>query len=77
MRKFRDKLSEAGGDLEVVRKRVFLKAAEKRGIKMDPKSLPGHIGVVFTKDDVSAPTKFLMQFGKQIEDSITIVKWTD
>ena len=34
-REFRDKMAEAGGEFEVVKKRVFAKAAESQGISID------------------------------------------
>ncbi len=72
IRDFRDQLGNVGGEFEVVRKRVFLKAAEKRGIKIDPNSLQGHIGIIFAKEEVAGPAKFAMVFGEKNEN-ITIL----
>jgi large subunit ribosomal protein L10 len=73
IRAFRNKVSENGGDFEVVRKRVFVKAAENKGIKLDLNTLAGHIGIVFVSDELSTQSKILLKFGEEKEDSINIL----
>lgn len=51
----RDALAKKSSLFEVVRKRVFLKAAEKSGIKIDENLLAGHIGVVFVNESDAMP----------------------
>lgn len=61
----RDQLAKADSHFEVMRKRVFLKAAEKSGLKFDESALKGHVGVVFIKgEDAAAPAKVVMKFSE-------------
>lgn len=62
--KFRDLIAETGGDFEVVRKRVFLKAAKEAGLDFSREELEGHLAVVFAKDDPIQTTKALFKFKK-------------
>jgi large subunit ribosomal protein L10 len=69
----RSRLTNAGGDYEVVRKRVFIKAAESVGIILDVKDLEGHIGVVFSNKDPIEATKAVFQFGKENDKTIQVI----
>jgi len=70
----RDQLAKAGGFLEVVRKRVFLKAAELSGIKIDESLLAGHVGVVFVKGSDAMPSaKALLKFSKENSDVLKVL----
>ena len=63
---FRDRLAKSGCQLEVVRKRVFLKAAEQSGIKIDPALLAGHIGVIFVDQADALPSaKVVFKFSEE------------
>ena len=44
---FRSNLAKTGGSLEVVRKRILIKAAQVAGVTLDKKLLEGHIAVFF------------------------------
>ncbi len=71
---FRDQLAKLGGIFEVVRKRVFLKAAEKTGIKLDESLLKGHIGVVFIQQPDAMPsTKMVYKFSGDNQDLLEVV----
>lgn len=64
--KLRELLGNSGCLFEVVRKRVFLKAAEKSGINLDESNFAGHIGVVFVnKPDTIASAKVVIKFSKE------------
>ncbi|MDE3045588.1 MAG: 50S ribosomal protein L10 [Verrucomicrobiota bacterium] len=70
----RAKLAECGSLLEVVRKRVFVKAALQAGIQIDESLLKGHIGVVFINDlDPMAPAKALMKYSEENAKSVSVV----
>ncbi len=70
----RDQLAKAGGFFEVVRKRVFLKAAELSGIKIDKSLLTGHVGVVFVKESDAMPSaKALIKFSKEHSDVLQVL----
>lgn len=62
----RDQLSKMGCQYEVVRKRVFLKAAEKSGFKIDEALLKGHVGVVFVDQADAIPSaKVIFKFSEE------------
>ncbi len=62
----RDQLAKLGSQLEVVRKRVFLKAAEQSGVKIDEALLKGHVGVVFVDQADSLPSaKVIFKFSEE------------
>lgn len=61
---FRMSVVETGGLFCVVKKRVFLKAAEEAGISIDKEMLKGHIGVIYTGEDTVATTKAVYKFKK-------------
>jgi large subunit ribosomal protein L10 len=64
--KLRDLLAKQGSIFEVVRKRVFLKAAEKAGFALNGSSLGGSIGVVFVNQpDAMGPTKTVTKFSEE------------
>lgn len=64
---------ESGGEMEVVRKRIFIKAAQAAGIVVDPSMLEGHIAVVFAKQDPLQTTKAVFKFRQDNEDVLEIV----
>lgn len=70
---FRVRIGDSGGDFEVVRKRVLVKAAEKANISLDYQTLGGHIGVVFSFDDPIQTTKELVKFSKENADTFEII----
>lgn len=62
---FRNALAKAGSSLEVVRKQVFMKAAEKSGVAIDETSLQGHVGIVFiNQPDAMPSTKLIYKFSE-------------
>jgi large subunit ribosomal protein L10 len=62
---FRQGLAQAGGSLEVVKKRVLLKAAQSAGVELPQEALKGHIAVVFADQDPVQMTKVVYQFCKE------------
>lgn len=70
---FRRIIWGTGGNVEVVRKRVLLKAAEDAGFSLDLSSLPGHIGVVFLGEDPIISTKAVVKFGKDHKQKIQVI----
>jgi large subunit ribosomal protein L10 len=71
----REQLAKAGGSvLEVVRKRVFLKAAEKAGVKLNEELLKGHVGVVFVpQSDALAAAKVVFKYSEENGDALEVV----
>jgi len=71
---FRDQLAKSGGILEIVRKRVFLKAAEQAGIKLEESLLKGHIGVVFVQQPDAMPSaKMVFKFSGDNQNLLEVV----
>lgn len=70
---FRREMRKLGGDVEVVRKRVLLKAAEDAGIAFDFTTLDGHIGLVFFGNDPIESTKFVFKFSQDREKVIQVL----
>lgn len=67
----RARIGKSGGVFEIVRKRILMKAAEKKGIAL-PSGLEGHIAVVFAKDPVEV-MKAIYQFKTENEDVLTVL----
>jgi len=70
---FRQKLREMESSFEVVKKRIFLKAAQECGLEVNLDQLEGHVGVVFTKDDTVGPAKQIFTFNKENGAEISVL----
>ena len=70
---FRREMSKIGGNFEVVKKRVFLKALEKVGVKLNLDSLPGHIGIIFSSADPIETTKTIIKFSNDNDKSLMLL----
>lgn len=77
-REFRDRVAGVNGDFEVVKKRVLIKAAEKRGIPLRLEQLGGHIGVIFGAEDGTDVSKVASKYGKESGGALEILLgWID
>ena len=72
-REFRDKIAEVNGEFEVVRKRVFIKAAESIGIKIDAQDLAGHVGIVFAQDEITRVIKGAVKFSEDNDKAVAVL----
>lgn len=70
---FRINLAKTGGSLEVVKKRVLMKAAQVAGVAIDPALLQGHIAVVFANEDPIQTTKAVFQFCRENEEVLEVI----
>jgi large subunit ribosomal protein L10 len=70
---FRRRIIKLGGNVEVMRKRMLVKAATAAGIDLDPKSLTGHIGLVYAGDDPVETTKAVFRFSQEHEKAIQVI----
>lgn len=70
---FRRNVHKMGGNVEFVRKRVLVKAAQADNIPLGMEMLPGHIGLVFAKQDPVELTKFVFQFSKDFESAVEVI----
>ncbi len=70
---FRSSLIKTGGDFEVVKKRVFIKAASEAGIEINKDDLEGHLAVVFAAEDPITTTKALFKFSKDHKNTLSVI----
>lgn len=70
---FRRRLDPLGGEFEVIRKRVLLKATLEMGLDIPLSDLSGHIGVVFLGQDPLETTKKVSQFGQENEKAVELL----
>lgn len=71
--RFRNEVRAKGAEFEVVRKRLFQKAAAAVGISIPEEWLVGHIGVVFIHGDPLVAAKGVDQFSQDNESVLEIV----
>lgn len=69
---FRRTVGKMGGEVEIVRKRVLVKAAQEEGVQLDLSTLDGHIGLVFLGQDPIETTKTVFKFSQNREKLIQI-----
>jgi len=70
---FRCQIAEVGGDVQMINKRILVKAAKESGIELDLAALPGHIGLVFTGEDPIPAAKAVVQLCKESNQGISIL----
>lgn len=70
---FRFDLMKSGSDFEVIRKRILLKAAESAGLTLDRAMLEGHIGVVFTTQDLLETAKTVFKFKESNDEVLEVI----
>lgn len=70
---FRKEIHQVGGSMLVVKKRVFLKAAEAAGFHLKLENLQGHIGLVFSAKEAVSTTKAIYKFRKGNDKTVEIL----
>ncbi len=70
---FRDDMAKIGGHIEIVPKRMMIKAAEALDIKLDVEALTGHIGIIFAGKDPLDTLKEAFKFSNGNDKTIEIV----
>ncbi len=70
---FRSNLAKTGGSLEVVRKRILIKAAQVAGVTIDKKLLEGHIAVFFAEQDPVQTAKTIFQFSSENAEVLKVL----
>lgn len=71
--KFRRDVAKMGGGMEVIRKRILVKAADAAGIKLDLDALDGHIALVFGGNDALETTKFVFKYGEDNDKAVEVI----
>lgn len=64
---FRAAVAKRGGEVEMVRKRLLIKAAQTAGISLSREALGGHVGLVYAAQDPIEMTKFCFDFRRDNE----------
>lgn len=70
---FRTNIAKLGGEVQMIRKRILLKAALAAGFELDLSQLPGHIGLVYAGEDPVEMTKALFQFSKESDTNLSVL----
>lgn len=71
--KFRNEIAKQGGNVEIVRKRLLIKAADELGLKLDLEALPGHIGLVIAGKDPIETTKAVFRFSQENDKALEVL----
>ena len=69
----RNTVAKTGGEVEVMPKRLLMKAASDNGVELDRQMLEGHIAVIFASSDVIETIKVVNGFSKDNGKCLTIV----
>lgn len=70
---FRREVAKMGGSVEVMRKRILIKAAQEAGVTLDLKALPGHIGLIYADKDPIEMTKFVFKFSEDNDKKVEVI----
>ncbi|MCB1119673.1 MAG: 50S ribosomal protein L10, partial [Chlamydiia bacterium] len=70
---FRNEVAGLGGEVEFVKKRILVKAAEDAGCSLTLEQLPGHIGLVFGGEDPLPVAKHVFKFRKDFEEKLEVL----
>jgi large subunit ribosomal protein L10 len=70
---FRREVSKLGGNIEVLRKRLLIKAAAAAGIQLNIEALPGHISLVLAGKDPIETTKAVFKFSQENDKNIEVI----
>lgn len=70
---FRNEIAKLGGDIQMVPRRLFVKAAAAAGVEINLKMLSGHIGLVFAGKDPVETTKAVFQFLKDSNNTVDVL----
>ncbi len=70
---FRRDVAKAGGNVEMARKRVLMKAAQSAGINLEAITLDGHIGLVFAGKDPLETAKMVIKFSQDNDKVVEVI----
>ncbi len=73
MSDLRNNIAKNGGEVQMIRKRILIKAAAAAGVDLDLATLPGHIGLVFSGEDAIEMTKTVFDFSKDNNKSLQVL----
>lgn len=70
---FRQEVIKAGGDVEMLRKRLLMQAADQQGISLTREMLPGHVGLVFGGKDFFEITQTVFRLAQELNNAIEVI----
>jgi large subunit ribosomal protein L10 len=70
---FRREVANTGGNVEILRKRLLIKAAKNAGVELTLEQLQGHIGLIFAGPDAIQTTKIAIRYGKEAGNAIQVL----
>lgn len=70
---FRSDIAKQGGTVEIVRKRLLVKAAQVAGIDIDLNTLEGHVGLVFAGKDPLETAKIVFKFSESNDKAVQVI----
>jgi large subunit ribosomal protein L10 len=70
---FRREVANTGGNVEILRKRLLIKAAKKAGVELTLEQLQGHIGLIFAGPDALHTTKTAIRYSKEAGNVIEVI----
>jgi len=70
---FRNVVAKLGGDMQMIRKRVLVKAAAEAGVELTVENLPGHISVVFSGEDPVEVAKATYKFSEENGNKVQVL----
>lgn len=70
---FRREIAGMGGDIEMVKKTILIKAAQAAGIELDISALPGHISIVYAGKDAIQTAKAVYKLGEGSEKAVEVL----
>lgn len=72
-RAFRDSIAEIGGEFEVVKKRILIKAASQFGVELSHDSLEGHVAVLLAHEDPMQVAKQAVKYGEENQGILSVL----
>lgn len=73
MNEFRRTILKLDGGVEFVKKRLFIKAADTLGVTLKLDDLPGHVGLVFARQDPIEITKSVFKFRNDSNKNVEVI----
>lgn len=70
---FRREIAGLGGDIEMVKKTILIKAAQAAGLSLELAALPGHISIVYAGNDALQTTKAVFKFSETSDKAVQIL----
>lgn len=70
---FRRQVEKLGGDVQMIKKRLLVKAIADCGIEVDVATLPGHISLISTGQDAVEVLKLVFEFSKDNSGAFSVL----